>query len=797
LLAEHCFACHGPDAANRKGKLRLDVREDAIARGALNPGRPEASELLLRLASPHADEVMPPPEANKPVAPAARALLERWIRGGAPYQRHWAYAPPQRALIPQGENGIDHLIDRRLAAEGATPAPEADRRTLIRRLHADLTGLPPSPTEVAAFAADPAPGAYAALVERLLASPHHGERLALGWLDAVRYADTIGYHSDNPRNVWPYRDWVVRSFHRNQRFDRFTLEQIAGDLLPDASDETRVASGFNRLLLSTEEGGAQPKDYESRMLADRVRAIGTAWLGQTTGCAQCHDHKFDPWTMKDFYALGAFFADVREPAIGRREEGMLVLTADQRARLGALQAEEDAARTAYERLFPTIDAAQPAWERNAGGDRTPAGGSTAPERARKQMRGALAKAPAERSERERTLLRDHHRSLSAIGGPERAALAVATAERQAYQDALPRSLVTVSVRPARVVRVQPRGNWMDESGEVVTPALPGFLPGPNCEGRTPDRLDLARWLVSADNPLTARAVVNRLWAQFFGLALSRHPEDLGSQGELPPQHALLDWLAAEFMASGWDTRHVIRTIVLSRAYRRSSVAEPAALASDPENRSLARQGAFRLDAELIRDRALAAGGLLSLRLGGPPVKPYQPAGYWANLNFPPRDYTPDAGEAQYRRGLYVWWQRTFLHPSLLAFDAPSREECVATRSRSNVPQQALVLLNDPTYVEAARGLALRVLASADSTSARIEHAWQFALQRPPAPAEQTEAERLIARQRADYRRDPAAARALLGTGQLPVPTGPDPAEVAAWTHLARVLLNLHEFITRS
>jgi len=796
LLAEHCFACHGPDAANRKGKLRLDVREDAIARGALNPGRPEASELLLRLASPHADEVMPPPEANKPVAPAARALLERWIREGAPYQRHWAYEPPTRALIPPGENGIDHLLDRRLAAEGTKPAPEADRRTLIRRLHADLTGLPPSPAEVAAFAADPAPDAYAALVERLLASPHHGERLALGWLDAVRYADTIGYHSDNPRNVWPYRDWVVRSFHRNQRFDRFTLEQIAGDLLPDASDETRVASGFNRLLLSTEEGGAQPKDYESRMLADRVRAIGTAWLGQTTGCAQCHDHKFDPWTMRDFYALGAFFADVREPAIGRREEGMLVLEPEQRNRLAALQAEEAAARAAFERLLPAIDAAQPAWEAAARAEPAPATANPAVERTQRQVRAALAKAPAQRNERERTLVRDSHRNLSALGAPERAALAAATATRQAYHDSLPKSLVTVSERPARVVRVQPRGNWMDESGEIVTPALPGFLPAPDFGGRVPDRLDLARWLVSAENPLTARAVVNRLWAQFFGLALSRHPEDLGSQGELPPQQLLLDWLAAEFLASGWDTRHVIRTIVLSRAYRRSSVAEPAALAADPENRSLARQGAFRLEAELIRDRALAAGGLLSLRVGGPPVRPYQPAGYWANLNFPPRDYTPDAGEAQYRRGLYVWWQRTFLHPSLLAFDAPSREECVATRSRSNVPQQALVLLNDPTYVEAARGLALRVLAGPAGTTARIGHAWQLALQRAPAPAEQAEAERLLARHTEDYRRDPAAARALLATGQLP-PAAADPVELAAWTHLARVLLNLHEFITRS
>ncbi|MEY3607881.1 MAG: hypothetical protein RLZZ447_669, partial [Verrucomicrobiota bacterium] len=663
--------------------------------------------------------------------------------------------------------------------------------------YADLTGLPPSPAEVAAFVADPAADAYAALVERLLASPHHGERLALGWLDAVRYADTIGYHSDNPRNVWPYRDWVVRSFNRNQRFDRFTLEQIAGDLLPDASDETRVGSGFNRLLLSTEEGGAQPKDYESRMLADRVRAIGTAWLGQTTGCAQCHDHKFDPWTMRDFYALGAFFADVREPAIGRREEGMLVLDAAQQARLAALQTAENTARADFERVLPSIDAAQPAWETAAGAALASGGTGAVADRNRRAIQVALAKAPAQRTERERTLVRDHHRSLSTLGAPERAALAAATAARQTYHDSLPKSLVSVSIRPARVVRLQPRGNWMDDSGEVVTAALPGFLPGPDFGGRTPDRLDLARWLVSAENPLTARAVVNRLWAQFFGLALSRHPEDLGSQGELPPQQPLLDWLAAEFMATGWDLRHVIRTIVLSQAYRRSSAAEPALLAADPENRALARQGSFRLEAELIRDHALAAGGLLALRVGGPPVKPYQPAGYWANLNFPPRDYTPDVGEAQYRRGLYVWWQRTFLHPSLLAFDAPPREECVAGRTRSNVPQQALVLLNDPTYVEAARGLALRVLAGPPGTAERIDRAWQLALQRAPAPAEQAEAERLLTRHAEDYRRDPAAARALLATGQLPSPEDQDPAELAAWTHLARVLLNLHEFITRS
>ena len=792
ILSDNCFSCHGPDASHRKGKLRLDLREAALAREAFVPGKPADSELVVRIRSTDADEAMPPPDAHKILSARDKAVLEKWIAQGAVYQRHWAYEPPVKAPIPAGANGVDVLVSRRLATLGVAPAPEADRRTLIRRLHADLVGLPPAPADVAAFVADSAPDAYARLVERLLASPHYGERMAIGWLDVVRFADTIGYHSDNPRNVWPYRDWVIRSFNANKRFDRFTLEQIAGDLLPDASTETRVGSAFNRLLLSTEEGGAQPKDYESRMLADRVRAIGTAWLGQTTGCAQCHDHKFDPFTTKDFYALGAFFADVKEAAVGRREDGMLVTTPEEDRQLAALEAAVAAAEAKVKPLAAQIDAAQMAWENT----NTAAADAGSPPR---EVAAALKKASGKRSARERQTLRTHFRAqVSPVARPELDALVAAEKARKTFVDALPRCLVTEAAKTKRTVRVLPRGNWMDDTGEVVRAALPGYLPQPDFGAREPDRLDLARWLVSRENPLTARTFVNRLWAQFFGVPLSRVPGDLGAQGETPPDGALLDWLAGEFMDSGWDVKHLVRTIVTSAAYRRESRAPAARLAADPDNRDHARQGRFRIEAELVRDYALAVAGLLSPRLGGPSVKPYQPDRYWENLNFPPRDYETDRGEPQYRRGLYVWWQRSFLHPSLLAFDAPSREECAAERSRSNLPQQALVLLNDPTYVEAARVFAGRIVREGGAAdAARFRFAWQQALQRDPAPDELRIAAELLAEHRRVYRADPAAARALLATGDRPAPADLDATELAAWTHVARVLFNLHEFITRS
>ena len=791
ILSNNCFRCHGPDPSHRKGKLRLDVREAALAREAFVPGDAAGSELVARIHATDEEEMMPPPESRKKLTPRDKSILERWIAQGAGYQRHWAYEPPVKAAIPAGAHGVDVLVARRLAAVGMKSSPEADRRTLIRRVSSDLIGLPPTPAEVEAFAADRAPDAYERVVDRLLADAHYGERMALSWLDVVRFADTAGYHSDNPRNIWPYREWVIRSFNANKRFDRFTLEQIAGDLLPDANLETRLGSAFNRLLLSTEEGGAQPKDYEARMMADRVRALGTAWLGQTTGCAQCHDHKFDPITTREFYALGAFFADVKEASVGRREDGMPVTTPEQAARLAELNSAVKVALEKVAALTAEIDAAQTTWESNASA--TPVEKDTP-----RDVALALKKRTAKRTAKDRQALRTHFRAnVSPVARAELVALSEAEEAQESYVESLPHCLVSESTSDRRTVRVLPRGNWMDETGEIVRPGLPAYLPQPDFGGRELTRLDLARWLVARENPLTARTFVNRLWRQFFGTGLSRVPGDLGAQGEPPPNGPLLDWLACEFMDSGWDVKHLVRTIVTSAIYRQVSTATPAQLAADPDNREHARQSRFRIEAELVRDHALAVAGLLSPQIGGPSVKPYQPERYWENLNFPVREYVADRGEAQYRRGLYVWWQRSFLHPSLLAFDAPNREECAPERNRSNLPQQALVLLNDPTYVEAARAFAARIVAAGGQTPAqRLVFAWGLAFQRPPRAEEVGTATALFEEHIRFYRADPAAAEALLATGESPWPNGPDRADLAAWTHIARVLINLHEFITR-
>jgi len=806
ILSDNCFLCHGPDKNRRKADLRLDVRDEAIKTEALVPGKPDESELVARIMSDDADEMMPPLKSNKKLDARQKEILRRWVEQGAEYQQHWSYEKPVKAQTPAGRSAIDVLVGRRLAEVGLKPSPEADRRTLIRRLSSDLTGIPPSPEEVRAFVEDASPDAYERLVDRLLASPHYGERMALGWLDVVRFADTIGYHSDTPRNVWPYRDWVIRSFNENKPFDRFTIEQVAGDLLPEASAETRVGSAFNRILLTTEEGGAQPKDYEARMLTDRVRAVGAAWLGQTTGCAQCHDHKFDPITMRDFYSLGAFFADIQEPIIGHPEDGMVVASADEQKTIAKLDAAVAEAKKGLDVVAPQLELAQTQWEADLsrygvtlpelvqGSKAVAAEKSTA-----KAVQEALKKIAKARSPEEREAIRAYFRSKATpLFVAEREAVARVERERKAFIDGLPKCLVSVHSDSPRTVRILARGNWMDETGEVVRPALPHYLPRPESSGRDLNRLDLARWLVSRDNPLTARTVMNRLWKQFFGAGLSKQLDDLGAQGDPPTNPALLDWLACEFMDGGWDFKHMVRTIVTSKTYKQTSVAAAELLAADPLNRELARQNAYRVDAELVRDNALAVSGLLAEKIGGPSAKPYQPDGYWENLNFPQRQYAADKGDGQHRRGLYTWWQRSFLHPSLSAFDAPSREECCAERNRSNIPQQALVLLNDPTYVEAARAFAARVLRErSGSPEDRLKRAWQLALQRDPKPAEAETLRKLLDRQLGEYRANPDAARALISTGVAPVPEGLDAAELAAWTHVARVLLNLHESVTRS
>lgn len=793
ILSDNCFACHGPDKNKRQANLRLDQPNRTVVAGDAR-----ASELVRRVNKLDGDGgQMPPAAFHKKLTLAQKHLLARWIKEGAAYQKHWSYEAPLKATIPAGANAVDVLVRKRLAEIALKPSPIADRRVLIRRLSFDLLGLPPTPAEVAAFVQDSTPNAYAKLIERLMANPHYGERMAQGWLDVVRFADTIGYHSDTPRNVWPYRDWVIASFNNNKRFDRFTQEQLAGDLLPDANQETRVASAFNRLLLTTEEGGGQPKDYEARYLTDRVRAVGTVWLGQTTGCAQCHDHKFDPIRTQDFYRLGAFFADIEEGLIAAREPGMLVPDADQAKELARREAIAADFQNRYDAAHPELALSQANWEKSvreaikAEAQQNPA--KPAKVALPAEVLQIVSLPPAQRTPAQSEKLVNHFKSIAPELADLRNQLAEAQKSKTSYETALPRCLVTIRNAKPRTVRVLPRGNFLDETGEIVQPATPAFLPLPT--GGT--RLELANWLVSKENPLTARAVMNRLWKQFFGTGLSKALEDLGAQGEPPTNLALLDWLACEFRDSGWDMKHMVRILVNSTTYKQVSTASKALLTRDPYNREYARQSRFRLEAEEVRDNALTISGLLSLKVGGPSVKPYQPERYWENLNFPVRDYIADKGENQYRRGLYTWWQRSFLHPSLMAFDAPSREECTAERNRSNIPQQALVLLNDPTYVETAKAFGMRILAEANKTpEQRLDWAWQQALQRDPNPLERKTLLALYQRQHAEYRADSASAEALLNTGYAPISETTDKAELAAWTHVARVLLNLHETITR-
>ncbi len=820
ILSNHCFQCHGPDAQQREAGLRLDlptgVLGDGENAGAVVPGRPGDSELLARITSEDESLRMPPADAGKPLSAEQIETIRRWIAQGAVWEEHWAYSPVVRPQVPPGDgpgiqNDIDRFILAKLREEGLKPAGLADRVTLIRRLSFDLTGLPPSPEDVAAFVADNSPGAYERLVEKLLNSPHHGERLAMYWLDLVRYADTNGIHGDNHRDHAPYRDYVIDAFNRNLPFDQFTIEQLAGDLLPMPTNRQRIASGYNRLNMTTREGGAQAKEYIAKYAADRVRNASTVWLGSTLGCAECHDHKYDPFTIRDFYRFAAFFADVNETAVGKQEPSRIP-SDEVQAKIDSLEEELIKLDKQLARETPEIAATRKDW---AEAKRKELLASPADNLGFSDIvAGALRTPPEERTAALNEIIEVHYRSEAPQLAPIRAQIAKLEAEQKRLIDESPLVLVTMSVKP-RMVRVLPRGNWLDDSGEVVEPAIPQFLAdatGCDLAGRSlseakaapPDdpsqpqratRMDLARWLVSRDNPLTARVFVNRLWKLAFGHGLARNSDDFGSQGALPTHPELLDWLAAEFMESGWDVRHVLRLIVTSATYRQSSRADVQTVRRDPYNHYLARQSRFRLDAEMIRDMALASSGLLNDTVGGLSVKPYQPAGYWDHLNFPKRTWVADTGARQYRRGLYTYWCRTFLHPSLLAFDAPTREECTADRPRSNTPLQALVLLNDPTFVEAARVLAESMMAE-PSDEDGIALGYARVLSREPREPETALLKRLLEKHRAEYNAAPDDAARLLSVGQHVSPGDLADSELAAWTSLARVLLNLHEAITR-
>ncbi len=1034
ILSDNCFHCHGPDNKTRQADLRLDNEEGLKTEKLLVPGSPDKSELYRRLLTNDADERMPPADSHKQLSQSQIETIKQWIEQGAEYQSHWAFLPLQQpdlggVSLANDSAVIDHLINGELQKQQLEPAAAADRTTLLRRLHFDLIGLPPTPEEVASFLNDKSADAYSKQVERLLASPHFGERMAMWWLDLVRYADTVGYHGDQDMSVWPFRDYVIDAFNNNKRFDQFTIEQLAGDLLPDQTKQLKIASGYNRLGMMSAEGGVQDKEYLAKYIAERVRNVSGTWLGITMGCCECHNHKFDPLASREFYQMEAFFADIKERGLysgsdssGKWGSFMQVPSPEQEQQRNELETKLAAAEAKYKQPSPELSAAQAAWEAqqtqwkqltpslvqskngatltiesdgsikasgknpdtesyaivfselptevtafrlevmpddslpkkgpgragngnfvlsefvaeiadktatadkpadvqstNAGEtgidktqakpnepaskDAPPAANSRALEFAsaaasyeqtgaaggnpygrwavaaaidqdakgvkwgwavmeqvgRKQFAvfqlaadqdrtlkanqnlvitlhqnldnpqhtlgrfrlwyttskltsASDAVAPAEigdileiaadqRSADQSAKLAEHYRSLAPQLQPLRDEIAKLKKSKAELEAKIPITLITETVAP-RTIRVLARGNWMDDSGDVVEPGFPAAIQMVSFTkpaDRRMTRHDLAQWIVSRDNPLTSRVLVNRLWKIYFGAGLARKLDDLGAQGEPPSHPEVLDFLAARLIDSGWDIKQLIRTIVNTQTYQRTSLASESTQAKDPQNRWLARQGRFRLDAELVRDNALAVSGLLVKQVGGRSVKPYQPPGYWAYLNFPTREWANGTGDELYRRGLYTHWQRQYLHPSLMAFDAPNREECTADRPRSNTPLQSLALLNDPTYVEAARAFAARLLSdsAASDDRQRLKSAFLLTVSRNPNDTEVKLLLELLQRAKDEYSANPENAKQLLSVGAFPSIDTVQPEDLAAWTAVTRAMLNLHEAMTRN
>ncbi len=692
ILSEQCFSCHGFDAKHRKADLRLDTREGALADNdgvrAIIPGDPAKSELWKRLLSSDPEEVMPPPEAHKPKLTAKqKETLRRWIEEGAPYEPHWAFTAPQRpALKEKGPAAIDALIDQGLKEAGLTASAEASPEKLLRRLSLDLTGLPPTPAELDAFlqarAKDPQ-AAYVAAIDRLLASPAYGERWGRWWLDQARYADSNGYSIDAPRSIWKYRDWVVSSLNADLPFDRFTVEQLAGDLLPDAGEGQRIATGFHRNTPLNQEGGIDVEQFRIDSVIDRVGTTGTVWLGLTVGCAQCHDHKFDPITQKEFYRMFAFFNTQEEPTMKVSDPSR------DEARLAAAVREAERALGAFLELRAP-DLRQ--WEAVLT--------KTTTAKLSGQVKAALRKPAAKRSVTDRALL-----FAAGPGATDKEFKALQKKAKDAadLRDGGPTTLVLKELAKPRKTHLLTAGDFT-RPAEEVTPGVLATLHAFKPDQGPVDRLDLARWIVAKDNPLTARVIANRVWQAYFGRGLVETENDFGSQGTSPSHPELLDWLAMEFVERGWSLKALHRTIVLTRAYRRDSANRADLIEQDPDNRLLARQTRLRLDAELVRDSALVASGLLSRKVGGPPVYPPIPDGVMS-LGQVKRVWNTSKGEDRTRRGLYTFTYRVTPPPAFAVFDAPDGLSTCTRRNRSNTPLQALTLLNDPAFFEAAQALA--------------------------------------------------------------------------------------------
>lgn len=742
ILANHCFTCHGPDEKVRKADLRIDTRDGATTSGAIVPGKPTESALIERVSSTDTDMVMPPQKTGKKLTPREITLLSAWVKQGAPYANHWAYVKPVRPAVPSILNSqssiltpIDAFVFARLEKEGLKPQPEADRYSLARRVSLDLTGLPPSVEEVDPFVADKSADAYEKYVDRLLAKPAFGEHWARMWLDLARYADSAGYANDPSRTIWSYRDYVIRSYNLNKPFDQFTIEQIAGDMLPKPTREQLIATAFHRNTLTNSEGGTNDEEFRNVAVVDRVNTTLAVWMGTSMACAQCHTHKFDPISQTEYFRVFAFLNNTEDA--DRADEEPLLTIGDPPER-----------KTKRTKLDSQVKAL---------------------EKVARYMPGL-------------------------VQGGIRVQLETLNAELAKLQpDTVVPIMRELPVGKRRVTKLQFRGNFMD-LGDVVSEGVPAAFHALPKDAPL-NRLAFAKWLVSGDNPLTARVMANRFWEAIFGTGIVRTSEEFGTQGELPSHPELLDWLAVDF-ANDWNIKRFLKLLVTSAAYRQSSRVTPALLEKDPDNRLLSRGPRFRLTAEMVRDQALAASGLLSTKMYGAPVKPPQPS-LGLNAAFGKAlDWQTSPGEDKYRRALYTEWRRTNPYPSMAAFDAPSREACTLRRNRSNTPLQALVTLNDPVYIEAAQALAKRMAAVKGTPTDQIAAGFRMCVSRPPSEKELARLVKLFEDARAEYDRNPDMAAKMANEPNTKAPKSQELDAAAARIVVANVLMNLDEMFLK-
>lgn len=811
ILADKCFYCHGQDANKRQGDLRLDDRAAAIKAKAFVPGDPKASTLIERIHSSDAETLMPPPDSNRTLSAEQKKLIEQWIIEGAEYETHWAFVAPQRPALPLSENetwvrnSIDRFVLQKLNEAGMKPSPEADRATLIKRLSIDLIGLPPTPAEVAAFVADSDPQAYEKLADRFLESKHYGERMALPWLDAARYADSNGFQQDGDTWQWIWRDWVVQALNDDLPFDQFTIWQLAGDLLPNATTEQKIASGFNRNHLLNGEGGAIAEEQRFVVLFDRIDTTATTWLGLTMACAQCHDHKYDPITRRDYYSLLDAFNRVPESGTPQRQSSRIRVAApfielptpENKAKLAEFEA---AMKSLQDEAKPVIDAAFAAWRIGLFADGEPADGSGLSRNLTPLLRKPEAERTADEKKSIESQLRSYFDSSVKAGVVAKLPQVVKYENaRKAYEDykgdKIPRVMVMSDERP-RETHILDRGEYLQPLDKVSF-ATPQFLP-PLATDAPTNRLGLANWLVSAEHPLTARVQVNRMWQHFFGVGLVKTAEDFGVQSEYPLHKDLLDWLAVEFREKGWSMKKMHRLIVTSATYRQSSRVTEQHRQQDAENRLLARASRFRMPSLLLRDWALATSGLLETHIGGAPVYPYQPGDVWEALAITKeRDFTypTSTGKDLYRRSLYTFWRRT-VGPANM-FDTSNRQTCRVRSSTTSTPLHALTTLNDPTWVEAARVLAARSMKEQGMTvDLQLAAAFRAVLCRSPRESEINRLSSAYEKQLAIYQADAAAAKALLAVGATPRDESLEIGQHAAMTVICLGILNLDEALTR-